>query len=82
MLPTSAGLNLWPHGLQLDGASNWATKAGSFIFWLQTVFLTLCSASLTDLSVFALNFIIYKTTALYEKIFLNITIATANNTTI
>ena len=29
MLPTSAGLNPRPPGLQSDGASNWATEAGS-----------------------------------------------------
>ena len=28
MLPTSAGLNRQPAGLQSDGASNWATEAG------------------------------------------------------
>ena len=31
MLPTSAGLNPRPPRLQLDGAANWATKAGSSI---------------------------------------------------
>ena len=29
MLPTSAGLNPRPPGLQSDGASNWATEAGA-----------------------------------------------------
>ena len=27
------GLNLWPPGLQSDGASNWATEAGSVLRW-------------------------------------------------
>ena len=31
MLPTLAGLNLRPPGLQSDRASKWATKAGFYI---------------------------------------------------
>ena len=31
MLPTSAGVNSQPPGLQSDGASNWATKASDSV---------------------------------------------------
>ena len=48
MLPTSAGVEPSTSRLQSDGASNWVTEAGSFLFSLER-FAVMSSCVILDL---------------------------------